>query len=85
MSGTLGQIIGQILVALLQWWAARVDLEDKVKGKIALEAAELAKKALQWKVDHPVDLDSPGTDDFRVQPGPKPERIRGKGSEPSDT
>lgn len=46
----LGTILAALLERLLQWWANRKDIRDTERARLALEAAALAKKAMDYKV-----------------------------------
>jgi hypothetical protein len=65
----LAEALARVAVEILDWYARREDLRAAERGRIALEAARLARVALQWKADHPVVLGPDPLSDFRVQPG----------------
>lgn len=67
MGGTIGAILAQVLVALVQWFAGRKDLKDSVKGEMLLNAAKQVQTALEWKAGHPIDTSSPISDDFKLR------------------
>jgi hypothetical protein len=47
----LSKLLVSLAIGFLNWYVAREDLENEVREKLALEAAELAKKALAWKAN----------------------------------
>jgi hypothetical protein len=71
VSQLLGEILARVAVEVLKWWGERQAIRNEVRAKLALEASELARKALEWKEDHPVVLGPDPLGDFRVQPGGK--------------
>jgi hypothetical protein len=50
----LAQLLATLAVAVLQWYAARRDIRETERGRMALEAARLGAAALTWKADHPL-------------------------------
>jgi hypothetical protein len=65
----LAEALARVAVEILDWYARREDLRTTERARIALEAARLARVALNWKADHPVVLGPDPLGDFRVQPG----------------
>ena len=76
----LADILASLAVAILQWWAAREDLKGTVRASLALEAAQKAQAALQWKITALGKPDHGGT--LRVQPGAKPVALPGDDAPP---
>jgi hypothetical protein len=50
----LAQLLATLAVSVIQWYAARQDIRETERGRMALEAARLGAAALQWKADHPL-------------------------------
>ena len=57
---------GGVIEKVIAFVAARADLADSLRKEVSLEAEKFAKLALQWQVDHPVDVHTPPGDDFKL-------------------
>ncbi len=75
MGGFIGDALAKLAVRLLQWWAARQDIKTGERRKIALEAADLALKALATKADSEFD---PNADPFKLRDDAGKIRVQGK-------
>ena len=71
IASAIGQFAASLAWSYLSWYLERQTIRDDERRKVALEALEQINKALDWKANNPVVVDSSNPfSDFLQRPKP---------------